>query len=69
GLQFFPNKPAALAEIRRVLKAGGKLKLTCWSAVSPFNVALSEALADHVGEAASNKAKAPFSFRDADVIT
>ncbi|MEY8099856.1 class I SAM-dependent methyltransferase [Falsihalocynthiibacter sp. S25ZX9] len=69
GLQFFPNKPAALAEIRRVLKAGGKLKLTCWSAVSPFNGALSEALADHVGEAASNKAKAPFSFRDADVIT
>jgi len=68
GLQFFPDKPAALAEIRRVLKPTGELKLTCWSAISPFNGALSEALADHVGEAASNKAKAPFSFRDGDVI-
>ncbi|MBL4767848.1 MAG: methyltransferase domain-containing protein [Rhodobacteraceae bacterium] len=69
GLQFFPDKPAALAEIRRMLKPGGKLKLTCWSVVSPFNGALSDALADHIGEAASNKAKAPFSFRDGGVIT
>lgn len=68
GLQFFPDKQAALAEIRRILKKGGKLKLTCWSAVSPFNGALAEALADHVGEAASTKAKAPFSFRDGEVI-
>lgn len=69
GLQFFPDKPAALTEIRRMLKTGGKLILTCWSAISPFNGALSAALADHIGEAASNKAKAPFSFRDEDVIT
>ena len=68
GLQFFPDKSAALAEIRRILKKDGKLKLTCWSAVSPFNGALAEALADHVGEAASTKAKAPFSFRDGNVI-
>lgn len=68
GLQFFPDKQAALAEIRRVLKKDGKLKLTCWSAVSPFNGALSDALGDHVGETASTKAKAPFSFRDGDVI-
>jgi len=68
GLQFFPDKPAALAEIRRVLKNDGKLKLTCWSAVSPFNGALSDALAEHIGETASTKAKAPFSFRDGDII-
>lgn len=68
GLQFFPEKAAALTEIRRVLKQGGELKLTCWSAISPFNGALSEALSDHVGEAASTKAKAPFSFRDGNVI-
>lgn len=68
GLQFFPDKEAALTEIRRILKQGGELKLTCWSAISPFNRALSEALSDHVGEAASTKAKAPFSFRDGKVI-
>lgn len=69
GLQFFPDKPAALAEIRRVLKKDGKLKLTCWSAVSPFNGALADALGNHVGDSASTKAKAPFSFRDGDVIS
>jgi ubiquinone/menaquinone biosynthesis C-methylase UbiE len=69
GLQFFPDKPAALAEIRRMLKTGGKLKLTCWSAISPFNGALSDALAEHIGETASNKAQAPFSFRDGNLIT
>ncbi|PSL20087.1 class I SAM-dependent methyltransferase [Shimia abyssi] len=68
GLQFFPDKAAALTEIRRILKTEGELKLTCWSAISPFNGALSEALNDQVGEAASNKAKAPFSFRDEKVI-
>lgn len=57
-----------MTEIRRVLKQGGELKLTCWSAISPFNGALSGALSDHVGEAASTKAKAPFSFRDGKVI-
>ncbi|MEP2028977.1 MAG: methyltransferase domain-containing protein [Paracoccaceae bacterium] len=68
GLQFFPDRPAALAEIRRILKKGGQLKLTCWSAVSPFNGALADALGKHIGEAASTKAKAPFSFRDGVVI-
>ena len=58
-----------MAEIRRVLKKDGKLKLTCWSAVSPFNGALADALGNHVGEAASTKAKAPFSFRDGDAIS
>jgi len=36
---------------------------------SPFNRALSDALGDHVGETASTKAKAPFSFRDGDLIS
>ncbi|WP_170562110.1 class I SAM-dependent methyltransferase [Ruegeria atlantica] len=69
GLQFFPDKPAALAEIYRVLKSGGSLCLTCWRAISPFNDALAQALARHVGESAAKKARAPFSFRDGDLIT
>ena len=30
GLQFFPDKPRALAEIARVLAPNGRLILTCW---------------------------------------
>ncbi|WP_424831841.1 methyltransferase domain-containing protein [Ruegeria sp.] len=69
GLQFFPDKPAALAEIHRVLKPSGHLSLTCWRAISPFNNALAEALATFVSDSAAQKARAPFSFRDGDVIT
>ena len=68
GLQFFPEKAAALAEIRRVLRDNGRLILTCWRAISPFNQALAEALARHVGDAAAEKARAPFSFRDGTLI-
>jgi len=35
GLQFFPNKLAALKEIRRVLTPGGTVALTVWSSLPP----------------------------------
>jgi SAM-dependent methyltransferase len=69
GLQFFPDKPSALAEVRRVLIPKGGLYLTCWRAISPFNGALAEALNTHVGPEAAAKARAPFSFRDGDLIS
>jgi ubiquinone/menaquinone biosynthesis C-methylase UbiE len=68
GLQFFPDKPAALREIARVLRPGGCLVLTCWRAISPFNKGLADAIGRHIGEAAAAKASAPFSFRDGDTI-
>src|SRR5207248_3148605 len=30
GLQFFPDRPLALREMRRVLAPGGRLALACW---------------------------------------
>ena len=50
------------------MKPGGQLYLTCWRAISPFNGSLSKALAKHVGPAGAEKAAAPFSFRDGDLI-
>jgi len=69
GLQFFPNKSTSSKEIHRVLRPDGRLVLTCWRAVSPFNGALADALERHVDETAATKARAPFSFRDGNVIT
>jgi len=68
GLQFFPDKAAALEEIRRVLAPGGRLVLTCWSMVSPLFQAVSDSLSRRVSEEAAKKAVAPFSFRDGAVI-
>lgn len=68
GLQFFPDKLLALREIRRVLAPAGRLSITLWSEVNPYNAALATALAKHVSEQASNQSVAPFAFRDAETI-
>lgn len=68
GLQFFPDKPAALREIHRILKPDGRLCLTCWKETSPFNGSLATALEHHVAPQAAEKARAPFSYRDGAVI-
>lgn len=69
GLQFFPDKPSALAEIRRVLVPGGRLVLTCWRKVSPLFQAVADSLKKHVSEKSAEQALTPFSFRDAEVIS
>ncbi len=68
GLQFFPDKPAALAEIRRVTRKGGKLVLTCWAAVPPFFQIVAEVLRRHIGEQAAVIAITPFVWNNANYI-
>lgn len=68
GLQFFPDKPAALAEILRVLKPGSKFVLTCWRTISPLFQAVSDSLRLHLNEGAAQQALMPFSFRDPSII-
>ena len=56
GLQFFPDKAAALQEMRRVLDNGGRLALSVWNNVGHYNSAVGEALAQF----ASNEAAVRF---------
>jgi SAM-dependent methyltransferase len=66
GLQFFPDRAAALAEMARVLVAGGRLVVMVWRSIdhSPGFVVLAEALDRHVGPAAGAVMRAPFGLGD-----
>lgn len=63
GLQFFPDRPGALAEMRRALRLGGRLGLAIWSGVetcSPF-AAIRDAVEEVMGtEAAERYALGPW---------
>ncbi len=64
GLQFFPNKQAALAEMRRVVRKGGKLILTCWAGIPPMFEVTQDVIGRHIGEAAASTVVAPFVWND-----
>ena len=68
GLQQFPDRPAALREVRRVLIGGGRFAFSVWSRIegSPGMAALVQALERHVGIEAANNRRAPFALGDAE---
>ena len=67
GVQFFPDRVHALREMRRVLRVGGRLAFTVWSAIgeTPYAVALADALARHLSAEAGSMARVPHALHDA----
>ena len=56
GLQFFPDRPAALSEMRRVLATEGRVALSVFTVIehTPATNALADALDRHLGAGASH---------------
>jgi ubiquinone/menaquinone biosynthesis C-methylase UbiE len=66
GLQFFPDRPAALSEMRRVLEPGGRFGASVYASIerNPAAEALSDALDRHLGEGASRAKRHEHSLSD-----
>jgi ubiquinone/menaquinone biosynthesis C-methylase UbiE len=66
GLQFFPDRPQALRDMRRVLVPGGRVLLSVFGplAHNPAPQALAEALERHVGSHASAIKRAEHDLED-----
>ncbi|MBV9278594.1 MAG: class I SAM-dependent methyltransferase, partial [Chloroflexi bacterium] len=71
GLQFFPDRPAALAEMRRALRPGGRLGLAVWCTIEecpPF-AALADACEPVLGaEVTSTYRQGPWGLPDPDEL-
>ena len=66
GLMFFPDQGRAIAEMRRVLKPGGRLVIAVWNALeyNPAYAMLVALLRREAGEPAAAALSAPFACGD-----
>jgi len=68
GLQFFPDRPAALREMRRVLVPNGRVVLSVWRAMNAYHAAVADALRKHVDAAVATTFSSSRITPDADEL-
>jgi len=70
GLQYVPDRHAALTEMHRVLRTSGRLVLSVWRPVqhNPGHAVFADVLDRHVSEAAGATRRAPFTLSDRERI-
>ena len=66
GLQFFPDKPAALRDMHRVLVPTGQLVLSVWRGIAhcPWQRSVADALERHVSSEAAMGIRGAFALAD-----
>jgi ubiquinone/menaquinone biosynthesis C-methylase UbiE len=71
GLQFFPDRAAALAEMRRALRVGGRIGIAVWAAIeqAPPFAALEAAIAEVAGDEVADRYRGgPWGMPNADEL-
>lgn len=70
GLQFIPDKAAALSEMYRVLAPEGQLLISVWRSIEhcPWQEAIANAIERNVGQDPAMLVRSAFSFGDAEQL-
>jgi len=70
GVQFFPDRVAALRDMHRVLAPGGQLALSVWRGLqhNPQGAAMAEAIAHHISPETGARVRAPWAFGDLEAL-
>jgi ubiquinone/menaquinone biosynthesis C-methylase UbiE len=71
GVMFFPDKPGAFRQARRVLRRGGRLVFNTWDRIeeNPFAHIAHHTVASFFEDGPPEFYKIPFGFHDVDAVT
>lgn len=68
GYHYFPDKPAALCEFRRLLKPGGRIAFSIWDSHSPYTLAICSAVEKFISPEVAARQRSQRSTPSADEL-